>query len=342
MSNFLKVQEQKVISVAVPIINYRLQIAERFGAKRPEVLKKAGVHTDKLSEPTGRIVLEEELVLWKTMVAETGREDLGLICGLNFPIQSTGLIGYVMMNSPTIGVAFEKICIYQKLIGESMGMRVEADEDYFTVFIEMWTGWRNELRYTQDVLLGACLSWAEKNTISRVRPLRIGVHYEQPANYRDYEEAFMPAPVEFGVPESYLVYARADMDSGILSHQSELMTFFEQQVKEQYHNFMGTSTAAERAKKLILKYMEGELPGIEMIASEMAMSVRSLQKALKGEGTSYQKLLNGVRKELAIDYLKKGTFNMSEIAFLLGFSELTVFSRSFKKWTGYSPTEFPF
>lgn len=306
------------------------------------MLKKAGVHPDRLNDPSGRIDLEEEMILWKAMVTETGREDLGLICGLNFPIQSTGLIGYVMMNSPTIGVAFQKICTYQKLIGESMGMRVEADENYFTVFVEMWTDWRNELRYTQDVLLGACLSWAEKNTVSRVRPLRVGVHYQQPANYTDYEEAFAPAPIEFGVPESYLVYARADMESGILSHQSELMSFFEQQVKEQYHDFMGTRTAAEKAKKLILKYMEGELPGIEKIASEMTMSVRSLQKALKGEETSYQKLLNSVRQELAIDYLKKGTFNMSEIAFLLGFSELTVFSRSFKKWTGYSPSEYPF
>ncbi len=328
------------ISVAAPILNYRLKMAERLGANRATMLAKSGIDAKIIEDPTQRISLEKELKLWKAMIEETGREDLGIICGLNFPIQATGLIGYVMMNSKTIGLAIKKICAYQKLIGDSMGMRMEETKDYTAVYIDLWTDWREELRYTLDILLTACLSWAEKNTVNPIRPIRVGVQYEQPANYQDYSDAFYPAPVEFGTPVSHLVYHKSDMNFGLISPDQGMFEFFEKQVKALYHEFEGANTIAHKTKKLILEFIEGENPGIEKIASEMTMSVRSLQKALKAEGTGYQRLLNETRKELAINYLKKGVFNKTEIAFLLGFSEVAAFSKSFKKWTGYSPSQF--
>lgn len=329
------------LSVAVPIINYRLQIAERLGADRDKVLQQANIDPAALLDPTSRIFLPAERALWNSIIAETGREDIGIICGLNFPIQATGLIGYVMMNSPTIGVALQKMCTYQKLIGDSMGMRMEEKEDTVTIFIELWSAWYDELRFTMDILLTACLSWSEKNTVNPIRPIRVGIAYEQPNNYNAYQDAFSPAPVEFGVEESYLVYEKADMDRAILSRDENLFAFFEREVRELYDAFEGTHTTTHKTRKLILEHLEADVPGIEHIAVAMAMSVRALQKALKTEGISYQRLLNEVRKELAIHYLKKGIFNKSEIAFLLGFSELAVFSRNFKKWTGFSPSEYP-
>lgn len=330
------------ISVAVPIINYRLQIAERLGANKSRILQKSGIDPALLMDTSSRISLQQERTLWQIMIQETGREDMGLVCGLNFPIQSTGLIGYMMMNSPSIGIAMKKICVYQKMIGNSMGMRVEEDDHYFTIFIDLWSTWYEELRYTLDIMLSACLSWSEKITVKPIRPIRVGIHYEQPSNEADYRKAFGPVPVEFGATNSYLVYNTSDMNLPLLTQDSTLFEFFEKQVKEQYHEFKGTHTVARKTKKLILGSIEGDTPGIENIASELSMSIRSLQKALKAENTTYQHLLHEARKELAIGYLKKGVFNKSEIAYLLGFSELAVFSRTFKKWTGFSPSEYPF
>jgi len=316
-------------------------MAERMGAPRAAVLKRAGLSAERLIDPSSRVSLAEEMDIWDAIKSETGREDIGLVCGLNFPIQATGLLGYVVMNSPDMATAIEKSAVYQKLIGDSMGARVEADEHYFTVYIEMWTEWQEGLRFTQDVTLGAYFSWVEKNTVSAVKPVRVGLHYEEPANAADYTKAFGPAPVAFGVAESYLVYNAKDIHTPILSQNSEMFEHFEKQVKALYLELEGGETVVDQTRKLILKHMDGQAPGVEKIAMELAMSVRSLQKALKEEGSSYQKLLNAVRKELAVDYLKKDQFNLSEIAFLLGFSELTVFSRSFKKWTGYSPSNYP-
>jgi AraC-like DNA-binding protein len=95
-----------------------------------------------------------------------------------------------------------------------------------------------------------------------------------------------------------------------------------------------------RVKLLLLEQLKGQNPGIEVVADHLSMSVRSLQMKLKEEGTSYQKLLNSVRKSIAIACLRERKVSKGEIAKLLGFSEISVFSRTFKKWTGKSPSEF--
>lgn len=327
--------------VSTPIINYRLQIAERLGANKNVILQKVGISPQFISDSKALISLEQERALWRAMVAETNREDIGVVCGLHFPIQSLGLIGYVMMNSATIGIAMRKLCRYQKVVGDSMGMRIEDNDDYFTIIIELWSDWYEELRYTMDTMLTACLSWSEKNTIASIRPIRIGINYRQPTNHKVYRDYFSPAPVEFGVDESYLVYKKSDMNVPLLTPNNDMFIFFEKQVKDIYNEFTAANTLTSKVKHCIIENIENDVAGIELIASKLAMSVRKLQKELKKEGSNYQSLYNNVRKELAINYIKKGVLNKSEIAFLLGFSELSVFSRNFKKWTGYAPSDFP-
>jgi AraC-like DNA-binding protein len=99
-------------------------------------------------------------------------------------------------------------------------------------------------------------------------------------------------------------------------------------------------TYTTRVRRVLLEHLRDETPDIEAVADKLALSVRSLQMRLKDEGTSYQKILNGVRKNLAIACLQEPKVSMGEISQLLGFSEISVFSRTFKKWTGKSPSEY--
>jgi AraC-like DNA-binding protein len=70
------------------------------------------------------------------------------------------------------------------------------------------------------------------------------------------------------------------------------------------------------------------------------MSERSLNRALAAEGTSYRELVAQLRQEMAARYLAQDRLGIAEVAFLLGFSELSAFYRAFKRWTGRTPAEF--
>jgi len=69
------------------------------------------------------------------------------------------------------------------------------------------------------------------------------------------------------------------------------------------------------------------------------MSVRNLQRRLKEVGTTFRTLLETVRKDLASTYLHDPDIEFAEVAFLLGFSDQSAFSRAFRRWTGHSPSE---
>jgi AraC-like DNA-binding protein len=86
--------------------------------------------------------------------------------------------------------------------------------------------------------------------------------------------------------------------------------------------------------------LNGEAPKIEAVAQKMSMSPRNMQLKLQQEGTSYRETLDRVSKDLAVGHLKYRQVNVAEVAYLLGFSEPSVFHRSFKRWTGFSPRDF--
>ncbi|MEZ4653285.1 MAG: helix-turn-helix transcriptional regulator [Candidatus Eisenbacteria bacterium] len=72
----------------------------------------------------------------------------------------------------------------------------------------------------------------------------------------------------------------------------------------------------------------------------MRVSVRTLQRQLAAEGTTFRDLLDQLRHELAIRHLESSRHAIGEIAFLLGFAEVSTFHRAFKRWAGKSPSEY--
>lgn len=132
------------------------------------------------------------------------------------------------------------------------------------------------------------------------------------------------------------------MKTRFAPNNPRLVNIFEQHAQDLLESpQLEEDTYAYRVQQRLLRQLRDDTPGIEVVAEQMAMSVRSLQMKLKEEGTSYQKILNDVRRSLAIAYLKQEPrVSKGEIAHMLGFSEISVFSRTFKKWTGKSPSEY--
>ena len=123
-------------------------------------------------------------------------------------------------------------------------------------------------------------------------------------------------------------------------NQGRLLRILENQARRLLNSFSEEDSYTYKVTQLVFDQLEGRRLGIDVVADHLSMSVRSLQMKLKDEGTSYQKLLNSVREYLAVSFLKEHHISKGEISELLGFSEISVFSRTFKKWTGQSPSEF--
>ncbi len=121
----------------------------------------------------------------------------------------------------------------------------------------------------------------------------------------------------------------------------QLLETLEQFAQNLLHKLYFADTCSDKvARRIGTMLFRGDKIGIDIVSKDLAQSSRSLQNRLKVEGTSFQKLFDQVRKELALNYLKDGDTAISEIAFLLGFSEQSAFNHAFKRWTGTTPRKF--
>jgi AraC-like DNA-binding protein len=118
-----------------------------------------------------------------------------------------------------------------------------------------------------------------------------------------------------------------------------LLEHFEQYAQDLIAQMERKDTTTQAVTKIILARLDDESLSIEKVAREMAVSVRTLQKRLEAEGVVFSDLLRDIRQRLAKKYLHEN-YSVEQITYLLGFSEPSVFRKSFKKWLGITPKEY--
>ncbi len=95
-----------------------------------------------------------------------------------------------------------------------------------------------------------------------------------------------------------------------------------------------------RVKKIIVEHLPSGDATVENVAAELCFSGRKLQRLLQQENVTFSTLLNETRLDIAKQYVRNKNMDLTEVAFLLGFSEQSSFSRFFKRWTGRLPIQF--
>lgn len=331
---------RRASDIPAAMVNLRIGVAEKLGANRFKILKEAGIDAELLESPTNRISVAQTMAVWNAIVTQTGSYDIGLLSGLKIRLQSLGILGYLMMNSQTIGKAFEKLCTYQRIFASIVFQNMVYEKGEVKIISEMQEEWQDDFRYTIDFLIAANVAMIRNNTPNNVLPIEIGFAMSEPSYATSYHELFSPTPVSFDCEKTFITYRENDLKSKVIGSNHEMFQYFESILQDVVSVHDGVNEYTHTTKNFIQKKLKAELPKIEEVAKEMTVSVRSLQKHLKEEGTSFQTLLNEVRKDISIQQLKNKQLNISDVAFLTGFSELSVFSRSFKKWTGLTPSQF--
>ncbi len=95
-----------------------------------------------------------------------------------------------------------------------------------------------------------------------------------------------------------------------------------------------------QVQRAICAEMKGEVPALSRVAVRLGMSTRNLQRHLHEEGTSFHKLLDKTCHQMAVHQVREQRLPLGEVAFLLGYSEVSAFHRAFRRWTGMSPAQF--
>ena len=263
---------------------------------------------------------------------------LGLHMGEFVQPGSWSILGYLMMNCKTLGEAFEKSGRYHRIIGNQITARAELGPGKVRVIYFTPPHAPPMSRHCFEATFSSSVRLARDLTGQPICPLEVTFTWPEPPSRAEYERIF-GCPIRFGQKDNSMTL---DLRIGTLPVRMAnpaLLEHFEKYAQDFLAQMERNDATTQAVTKIILARLDDESLSIEKVAREMAVSVRALQKRLEAEGVVFSDLLRDIRQRLAQKYLREG-YSVEQITYLLGFSEPSVFRKSFKKWTGVTPGEY--
>jgi AraC-like DNA-binding protein len=302
------------------------------------ILAAAGLDAATLGEADTLVPTSVVVDLLARAVEYTGDADLGLHLAEHAELGSFDVHFYAMASSPTLGAAFECLCRYQRLIHETSRIDLAVGDETAVLRHEL-AGGRPAPRQTAEFLLAAWVRAGRAVTGIDWAPQQ--VHFAHPAPPDTSEHArFFRAPLCFGMSANALVVPAALLGTPCTRADPGLVAVLDRYAAGRLEQAPRTNSVADRVRSVLSDELRVGDPTAARLAARLKMSVRTLNRLLAVEGTSYQDLLDRLRRDLAERYLASDHLSIGEVGFLLGFSELSSFHRAFKRWTGRTPVQF--
>jgi AraC-like DNA-binding protein len=194
-------------------------------------------------------------------------------------------------------------------------------------------------RWAEDFMVAAAFVHHIRVPLQGAPDLECWLMHAAPEDVSEYTKTFAPARVHFGARCSGFVFDRAHLARPLPSSDPKLRPVVHHLAERMLAELPSTDTVSDRLRRLIARELPQGDPSSGRAASLLQMSQRTLCRRLEQEGTTYRELLDNLRRQLAMEYLSRRDLSVSEVAFLLGFSQAAAFHRAFKRWTGRTPLE---
>ena len=333
-------------TLAASSMNLLLWVAGQHGADVPALCRAIGYDPAATApNPDARVPIATIQRLWPLVMEATGDPHFDLHLGRLFNFSTAGTLAYVLLHAPTLGAAVAQLCRYQDIACQGVRTFHTPTAEWpgaSWLTLELTSSAIIHPRYVLNSELSIYLAAFATLSGQPVVPLAVRLAYPCPADKQEYEQAFGTANLEFDAPLTQVALDAATLARPVLHANPALFPLFEQHAAVLLAQLPTSQppTLAERVRGEILRLLKGEAPTLAAVADELCLGVRTLQLKLKETGQSYQQLLDAVRRDLAQSHLREPHLSITDVAFLLGYSEPSVFVRSFKKWTGQTPGAF--
>lgn len=307
------------------------------GCDSTALFREAGLDERLLDDPTARYPVDRTTRLWRLAVAATGDAAFGLKVASAVTQTTFHALGYTLVASATLQEAFERVVRYFRIVTDAGELQLQRQgrEYHFEMYPPAGLQPADEATDAfVSVFVRMCRALAGRD----FAPLRIELRRASPPDRAAFER-ILRAPLVFGAPATRIVFAAEDFERPLEGSNPELARHNDAIVLKHLARLDQGDLRARVAAALIERLPHGE-PSQQEIGAALHLSTRSLQRRLAADGVSYQDVLEDTRRTLATSYLADPEYSVSEVTYLLGFSDTSSFSRAFRRWTGQSPSAF--
>jgi AraC-like DNA-binding protein len=307
---------------------------EELGASVSAVLRRAGLPQGLFEQKRVLVTTEELFALWRAIGEISPDPAIGLKLGTETKTERFHPSGIAALSTPNFSAAIDHMARYKQLTCPEE-MLHETDDDEWKIRFR----WLLAVDVEPHVLTEYCFAWlltiGRHGSGTRLAPLR--VEFIQPRSHVKAIERHFECPVVCGATRNAIVFRAADAQCPFVTRNAELLDMLAPQFEEQLRQCDEQNSFTALVRGAIQERLTGHRPNVEDVARSLHISSRTLQRRLQDAGSSYQRVLDEARHQMARYYLSNSVLELNETAYLLGYEDSKSFVRAFRSWEGMPP-----
>lgn len=317
-------------------------IAQARGVDPAGLLATSGFDPKSGTDPDARIPFEMEQVLWREAATRAKDDAFGVHAAELVQPGAFDVLDYAVRTAPTIRSSLERLVRYNRLVHDAAVWALVPRGDVLRIEHTFRVSGVVQERNSAEFTIATIVTIGGQIAGVPVRPRAVGFRHARPSSTEANAELLRLFGVE---PEFLRPVNSIDIDAAFADRPNPKADPALSRVIERHAEALlaarpePTLSTADRVRRILAGALgEGEIT-LAGVAHKLRMSERSLQRRLSDDGITFDALLDEIRRDLALRYLADPKIAVSEVAYLLGYSEPSPFHRAFKRWTGKTPSE---
>lgn len=325
-------------TVNVAGFNAVVQAAQRFGVSGRDLLDSLQWGQSSLGHRDDRVPVELFFEAYRQAASLTACDDIGIYSGRISYISGLPLQLYMSTLCRNFRQYLNLVPSILKLRGDIGEVQIKREGELIRMEWQPLQAETAASRFLSDDILTTAAAIVNSLCVDPIPVRRAQFTYPKPADLTQLQATF-GSELAFGQPVSCLYFDAACLGSPVIKLDYELAPGITEPLQVFFDDAVATDPFLQTTRQSLARALPSGEAHIDAVATQLGVSRRTLQRRLAQRDTHFMQLLGEVRSELAVRYLADSRLGITEIAFLLGYSDLAAFSTAFRGWYGCSPSE---
>lgn len=318
-------------------LTYFEQIASECQLDAQALLREVGLPVRCLREPDLMIPAHQVAKVLELAAHRAREPAFGLRMAASRRLSNLGPLGLLLRDQPTLRQALYRLADYLHLHNEAFSLKAVEAGDSICIRGDVLLASDAPRRQAVDAAMGISFRIVQFFLGETWRPRQVTFQHRAPDDVHWYRRVF-GSSVQFGRQFNEIVCAAEDLDIANPGADPVMAAYSERLLGK---DLSAQASTAERVRRLVVLLLPRGLCRADVVAQHLGMSRRTLDNHLSAERITFKALVDSMRRELLSNYVSEKTHALSEIAPLLGFSELSAFSRWHRVQFGVSASKMP-
>ena len=312
--------------------------ARQAGLAIDPLLKTARLTAQQIEE-RARLSVQSQIRFVDLAAGSLHDEFLGFHLGRDYDLREIGLLHYVLASCELLGEALQRGVRYATTVNEGALLKYIERQDAVAIAVKYVGVTRHSDRHQIEFWVTTMVRACRELTRRHIVPLHVKLTHHRHGDCTDFN-AFLGVDVEFGAEVDEIAFPAAVRDLPVVSADSYLNNLLVAYCEEALaQRTPGGGATPSDVENVIAELLPHGKARIDHVARRLGMSQRTLARRLAAQGLTFSDVLNRLRRDMAHRHVRDSDLSISQIAWLLGYQEVSAFTHAFKRWTGMTPRE---